>query len=138
MLAPLLIALGAGIILALGLIHLYYTFVGTKFLPRYPALQDAMQKGHLQITRQTTIWRAWVGFNASHGLGAVLFGLVYLHLAVWHAPLLLGSPFLCGLGVVTLLAYLWLGWRYWFSVPFRGIALATLLFTSGVAVSHFG
>lgn len=136
--ATLLVSLGAGIVLALGLMHLYYTFVGNKFLPRYPALQDAMQKGHLHITRQTTIWRAWVGFNASHGVGAILFGLVYIHLAVWHAPVLFGSLFLCGLGVVVLLAYLWLGWRYWFSVPFRGIGLATLLFIGGVGAGRFG
>jgi hypothetical protein len=138
MFATLLVALGAGVILALGLVHLYYTFVGPKFLPRYPALQDAMQKGHLQITRQTTIWRAWIGFNSSHGVGAILFGLVYIHLAVWHAPVLFGSLFLCGLGVAVLLAYLWLGWRYWFSVPFRGIGLATLLFVGGVGVARFG
>lgn len=67
-------------------------------------------------------------------MGAILFGLIYIHLAVWHASLLLGSPFLCGLGVLVLLGYLWLGWRYWFSVPFRGIAIATLLFVAGVGV----
>lgn len=138
MLATLLICLGAGIILALGVVHLFYTFVGTKLLPRYPALRDAMQKAHPQITRQTTMWRAWVGFNASHSLGAILFGLVYIHLAVWHAALLFGSPFLCGLGVLVLLSYLWLGWRYWFSVPFRGIALATLMFIGGVTLGGFG
>ncbi len=138
MLATLLVGLGAGIILALGLVHLFYTFVGSKFRPRYPALQDAMQKGHLHITRQTTIWRAWIGFNASHGLGAILFGLVYIHLAVWHAALLFASPFLCGLGAAVLLTYLWLGWRYWFSVPFRGIALANLLFLAGISASRFG
>ncbi len=138
MLASLLIGLGAAIMLALGLLHLVYTFVGTKLRPRYPALQDAMQKGHLQITRQTTIWRAWIGFNASHALGAILFGLIYIHLAVWQPALLFGSPFLCGLGVVVLLAYLWLGWRYWFSVPFRGIGLANLLFLGGLAASRFG
>ena len=132
MLSTLLICLGAGIILALGLVHLFYTFVGSKLLPRDTALHVAMQNAHPQLTRQTTMWRAWVGFNASHSMGAILFGLIYIHLAVWHA--LLGSPFLCGLGVLVLLGYLWLGWRYWFSVPLRGIAIATLLFVAGVGV----
>jgi hypothetical protein len=48
---------------------------------------------------------------------------------------LFGSLFLCGLGLACLLVYVWLGWRYWFSVPFRGIALATMLFIAGWAAS---
>jgi hypothetical protein len=27
------------------------------------------------------MWKAWVGFNASHSYGAILFGLVYGYLA---------------------------------------------------------
>ena len=138
MLARLLIASSGAVILVLGLVHLFYTFVGTKLLPRDAAVLSAMQSGSPNLTRKTTMWRAWVGFNASHSLGAILFGLVYIHLAVWHAALLFGSPFLCGLGVLVLLSYLWLGWRYWFSVPFRGIALATLMFIGGVTLGGFG
>ena len=136
MLASLLICASAAVILALGLVHLLYTFFGTKLLPRDAALLSAMQAASPNLTRKTTMWRAWVGFNASHSLGAILFGLLYIHFAVWQPALLFNSPFLCGLGLACLLAYLWLGWRYWFSVPFRGIALATLLFTAGWVASR--
>lgn len=136
MLAASLVCASGAVILALGLAHLFYTFVGTKLQPRDAAVLSAMQSGSPNLTRKTTMWRAWVGFNASHSLGAILFGLLYIHLAVWQAALLFGSAFLCGLGLACLLAYLWLGWRYWFSVPFRGIALATLLFIAGLVASR--
>jgi hypothetical protein len=54
------------------------------------------------------------------------------HLALAQPALLAQSPFLLALGLAVLLAYLHLGWRYWFSVPFRGIALATLLYVAGL------
>lgn len=128
------VSLAAGIVLALGGVHLLYTFRGTKLLPRDPALQAAMQADSPRISRQTTMWRAWIGFNASHSMGAILFGLVYLHLALWQPRVLLRSTFLCGLGEIYLLGYVVLGWRYWFSVPFRGVVLAALLFMAGLAM----
>jgi hypothetical protein len=73
-----LVAAGAAIILLLGLMHLLYTFYGPKLLPRDPELQMRMQEISLVISRQTTMWKAWVGFNTSHshGYGAILFGAV--------------------------------------------------------------
>lgn len=132
MLPALLIAASAFVILALGLVHLLYTFHGPKLLPRDPALQAAMQAVSPQITRQTTMWRAWVGFNASHSMGAMLFGAVYGYLALAQAALLFGSWFLCALGLAQLLGYAWVGARYWFSVPFRGVLVAATLFAAGL------
>jgi hypothetical protein len=33
------------------------------------------------ITKEATMWRCWVGFNASHSMGLILFGLVFGFLA---------------------------------------------------------
>ncbi len=87
------------------------------------------------ITRQTTMWKAWIGFNASHSYGAILFGLVYGYLALVHGPLLFGSPFLLTVGLLLLGGYVFLAQRYWFSVPFRGIVLATTLYVLALAAS---
>lgn len=133
-----LVGAGAAIILLLGLLHLAYTFFGPKLRPRDAALQAAMQQVSPQISRQTTMWRAWVGFNASHSLGAILFGLLYLQLALADAARLFGSGFLCTLGLAVLASYLLLGWYFWFSVPLRGIALAAVLFGTGVGWHHLG
>lgn len=46
--------------------------------PRDPALRDAMVRESVLLTRRTNLWLAWVGFNLSHSLGAVLFGALVL------------------------------------------------------------
>lgn len=133
----LLIAAGAGIVLFLGMLHLLFTFYGERFHPRDAQLKAQMEASPLVLTRQTTVWRAWVGFNASHSYGAILFGVVWGYLAMRQAPFLYSSWFLLGLGMVVLLAYLALARLYWFSVPFRGLLLATVLYGAGLYVKHF-
>jgi hypothetical protein len=127
-LAPLLLAASAAIILALGVLHLLYTFRGPKLLPRDADLQARMSEVSPVITRETTMWKCWVGFNASHSLGAMLFGAVFGYLALWQGALFFQSFYLQWLGLLTLASYVFLGKRYWFSIPFRGIVLATTLF----------
>lgn len=137
-LASLLLATGSTVILALGMAHLLLTFRGNKLHPRDATLEASMKEVSPILTRQTTMWKAWVGFNASHSFGAILFGLVYGYLALVHGPLLFGSPFLLTVGLVFLGGYLFLARRYWFSVPFRGIVLATTLYVLALAVSWVG
>lgn len=129
------IFLSAVIIFALGAVHLVYTFRGNNLHPRETALQSAMVAGSPVISRETTMWRAWIGFNASHSFGAMLFGLIYGYLAVFHNTFLFQSWFLLGLGLLLLLGYIALGWFYWFSAPFRGISLATLFYASGLVLN---
>jgi hypothetical protein len=130
--AALLIALSATIILALGLLQLLFTFHGNRLHPRDAALTGRMKAVSPVITRETTMWRTWIGFNASHSCSAILFGLVYGYLALCHAAFLFDSAFLLTVGIAMLAGYVFLGWRYWFSVPFRGIVLAALLYGGGV------
>ena len=133
--ASLLIAAGAAVLGALGCIHLLYTFHGNKLEPRDPAVREAMERANPVITRQTTVWRATKGFNASHSLGIIALALVYGYLALWRPAVLGASQFLLVLGMVVLLAYLALARRYFFSIPFRGVALACALYASGWALS---
>src|SRR5678816_2086086 len=102
-LAPIiLMTLSALVLSTLGVLHLVYTFHGPKLTPRDPDLQARMAEVHPVITRQTTMWRAWVGFNASHSLGAMLFGLVYGYLGLLHARMLFSSTFLMAVGLSLL------------------------------------
>lgn len=134
-LASSLIAGSAAIILLLGLVHLLYTFRGRKLHPRDAALETAMKEVTPVLTRETTMWKAWIGFNASHSGGAILFGLVYGYLALAQTSVLFQSPFLLCLGLIFLASYTFLGKVYWFSIPFRGIALATVLYVAGLIAS---
>jgi hypothetical protein len=133
--AFLLVAGAAGLMGVLGCVHLLYTYRGNKLDPRDPAVRAAMERVHLVITRQTTVWRAVKGFNASHSLGLIVFGLVYGYLAMRRPDVLSGSPFLLAMGMAVLLAYLALARRYFFRVPFTGVALACALYAAGWALS---
>jgi len=133
--APWLVAASAAIILLLGLVHLLYTFYGPKLFPRDRELQTRMQEVSPVISRQTTMWKAWVGFNASHGCGAILFGAVYGYLALAHSAFLFQSIFLLSLGLLLLFGYVFLAKRYWFRTPLRGILLATFLYALALIVS---
>jgi hypothetical protein len=130
--AYMFIAASAAVILLLGLVHLLYTFRGSKLHPRDPELKARMMTVSPVISRETTVWRAWIGFNASHSYGAILFGAVYGYLAIVHSALLFQSWFLLAVGLSLLLGYAVLGKLYWFSVPFRGIVLAAILYCSGL------
>jgi hypothetical protein len=134
--AQILIVASAAIILALGCVHLLYTFHGDRLHPRDAVLMAKMQTESPVLTRKTTMWRAWVGFNASHSYGAMLFGLVYGYLALFHMAMLSASAFLLALGMVLLLAYGVLGRLYWFSVPYRGIVVSALLYAAGLVLIH--
>ena len=134
-LAPLLVAASAAIVMLLGLIHLLYTFHGPKLLPRDRDLKARMQEAPLVITRETTMWKAWVGFNASHSFGAIFFGAVYGYLSLAHSAFLFRSTFLLSLGLLLLGGYAFLGKRYWFSVPFRSVLVATVFYGIALVIS---
>jgi hypothetical protein len=132
--APSLVAASAAIILLLGVMHLLYTFWGPKLLPRDPELQARMQQVSPVITRQTTMWKAWIGFNASHSYGLILFGTVYGYLALAHGDFLFQSVFLLSLGLILLFGYVFLANRYFFRIPLGGVLLATFLYALALIV----
>jgi len=129
-----LIAASAAVIFGLGLFHLIYTFRGPKLHPRDADLETRMKAVSPVISRQTTMWKAWIGFNASHSYGALLFGAAYGYLALVHGAFLFASAFLLALGAVLLAGYIVIGKLYWFSVPYRGILLSSALYAAGLVV----
>ena len=131
-----LMTASAGIILFLGLLHLLYTFRGSKLRPRDSGLIESMKAGSLTITSETTVWKAWIGFNASHGMAAILFGLVYGYLALTQATLLFDSVFLQAVGFLMLAGFVVLARLYWFSVPFAAISLSLVCYVAGLYVAN--
>ena len=144
LLSLILISASAAIVLVLGTLHLVYTFTTPKFDPRDAALAEQMRRISPVISKQTTMWRAWVGFNASHSLGAMLFGVMYLYFAIAHGDLLLHSPFRFVVGAAFLGSFVVLAKRYWFSIPFAGVVASLTSDTStgptsaGVATARAG
>lgn len=136
MLAISLMAVSAGILLALGTLHLVYTFWGPKLTPRDPALRTAMTQVSPVITRDMTMWDAWVSFNATHSMGAMLYGLMYGYLAIAHAELLFSSPFLLVLGFATVGGYAAIGHVYWFRAPYLGACVSLACYVAGIIAAR--
>ena len=126
----------ASIVLTLGVLHLVYTFWGPSLTPRDPALKISMSQISPVITRETTMRRCWVGFNASHSMGLVLFGLVFGFLALTHGELLFQSPFLLVVGLAMLGGYVLLCKTYFFSVPLTGVSISLACFLASIALSR--
>ena len=137
MLARILIFASSFIMVLLGGIHLLYTFSGNKLAPRDPAVQQAMNATPMVLTSETTVGRAWIGFNASHSMCAVFFGLVFGFLAFSHPELLFRSAYLQLLGVALLVGFVVLARLYWFSIPLLGVTGALACFLVGLAVARF-
>jgi hypothetical protein len=130
------VAASAAVILWLGLLHLLYTFRGPELHPRDPDLTAKMTTVSPVISQETTMWRLWVGFNATHSFGLLLFGALYGYLAMRHSAFLLQSWFLLALGFALLLGYAVIARLYFFTAPFRGVVLAAVLFLLGIVVNR--
>lgn len=131
-----LMTISALIIFMLGFLHLVYTFSGPKLRPRDPDLIASMKKVHMGITTETTMWKAWIGFNASHSLAAILFALLFGYLGLVEPDVLFGSLYLQVVGFLMLVSLAILGRLYWFSVPFIGIVVATLCYAAGIVSAN--
>jgi len=81
------------------------------------------------------MWRCWVGFNASHSMGLILFGLIFGFLALAHGQLLFRSPFLLVVGLVVLGGFVVLSKVYWFSAPFTGTGISLASYVASIALS---
>lgn len=136
MVAIILMCASALIIFLMGAAHLILTFRGRKFWPHDESLQVVMSQMSPRISAQTSMWRAWIGFNASHSLGAIFFGLVYGHLALVRSDLLFASWFLLSLGGAMLTGLLLLARLYWFHVPFKGVALSLALYVASIFIRN--
>jgi hypothetical protein len=136
MTARLLMVLSASILLTLGAIHLAYTFWGTNLAPRDSALQVTMSRISPVLTEETTMWRCWMGFNASHSMGLILFGLIYGYLALAHDQLLFRSPFLLVVGLAMLACLIVICRLYFFRAPLIGVSISFVFYVVSIALSR--
>jgi hypothetical protein len=133
-----LIMVGGFVFAILGLVHAIYTWADTRtprrLVPDAPSVIEAMSSSSVRLSRGgTTMWRAWVGFNFSHSLGAMMFGVACIVLGLSLRSIVLPKAVLL-IPVVIGCLYLWLAIRYWFRVPAIGIAAGTACFAAGWVV----
>jgi hypothetical protein len=132
--SELLLIAGGSTFGILGLLHALFTFADTgnprRLAPDDPAVLQSMSSTNVRLSSGgTTMWRAWLGFNFSHSLGALIFSAACITVGVNLTALALPRAALL-LPVVIGAAYFWLAVRYWFQIPAIGIALGTLCFVA--------
>jgi hypothetical protein len=130
-----LLVAGGTIFSIFGLVHAVYAICDIyrprHFAPFDLALIDQMASAGVRLARgRTNMWDAWLGFNISHGLGAVIFGLVCIAAGVFARPLALPRVTLL-IPVLVGIIYLLLALRFWFRTPTVGIAIGTAFLFMG-------
>jgi len=136
--AQVLVIAGASIFLSLGVLHGVLALQDLKnprtFTPPDIALRQTMQESSIAIHPQTNLWKAWMGFNLSHSLGLVMFGVTYLAIGLFYFPLFAQLVWLQSSALLIAVAYLILSLKFWFSRPAigSGIALTCFAVASGL------
>ena len=130
MIAKYIWELGSLIFIILGSLHLLYTFFTDKFSSRNEKAVAEMKASSPILTKDTTIWKAWIGFNASHSAGAIFIGVINIYVAHRFFAALQGDFFFFIFNILTVGFYLWLARMYWFRIPFFGILLTLICFTT--------
>ena len=127
-----LLICGGSVFVVLGFLHALYTFLDIRnprrIVPDDAAIAAAMATSKVRLTRGgTTMWKAWVGFNFSHSLGAILFGGLSIAAGTTLQTLPVPSWVLLLIAVIGAV-YLVLAVLYWFRIPIAGCAIATACF----------
>jgi hypothetical protein len=115
----------------------------TYFAPTEGSLKSAMEGSGLRLRHMVpggdqgrpSMWRAWLGFNLSHGLGVFAFGLLCLVIAVHDFALVERIEALRPLTIAFSAAYLAVALRFWFYVPVLITGSATACFTLAAVLS---
>jgi len=130
--AKYLFILGTVPFILLGAIHILYSvrdaWSPKKLTPYDDSVRVSMQRSTLALTRQTTMWRAWLGFNISHGIGVLFFGLIYLTLAISDFALITRITLLQYFALTVSVSYLVLSVKFWFHIPTIGSGIGTACF----------
>jgi len=128
MIAKYLWEIGSIIIAVLGSIHLYYTFFTNKFSSRNEKVAVDMKTSFPILTKETTMWKAWIGFNASHSSGVIFIGVINFYLAVQYFTVLQSDHFFFLFNILTISFYVYLAKKYWFKIPLTGILMTLVCF----------
>ena len=127
---------GSLIFIILGSIHLVYTFFTNKFSTKNDKVIADMKSSYPILTKETTLWKAWIGFNASHSVGAIFIGVMNIYIAHNYFSALQNDLFFFTFNILTVVFYLWLAKKYWFRIPFWGILLTLICFLSAFILTR--
>lgn len=114
---------GSVLIALLGLLHLRGAFFSNMFATRNPKLRLEMKVSYPMISKDMTMWNAWISFNATHSVAAIFIGVINFYLALRHFHLLLQDHFFFLFSIAAMGFIVWLSIRYWFNTIRIGVAV---------------
>jgi hypothetical protein len=137
LIATLLVIAGA-IYAGLGAMHAVFTLMDERdprrLAPDDPAVTAAMQGSKLRLSRGAiTMWQAWISFNLTHSLAAIMFGVGCIVVAAWLGVVVF-PPWVLFLLTGISLVFALIGMRYWFGVPRAGTGIATICLAAAAAL----
>ncbi|UFH54487.1 LIC_13387 family protein [Spirosoma sp. KNUC1025] len=135
MIAKYLWAIGSVPAVVLGIIHLYYTFFTNGFSSANEKMIEEMKSSSPILTREITMWKAWIGFNGSHSSGVMFIGIINFYVALRYFNVLQSDHFFFVFNILTIGFYLWLAEKYWFNIPFLGLLLTLVCFTASYVLT---
>ena len=109
----------------------------TYFAPRNAAVGPAMEQTQMRFGGRAapTMWRAWLGFNMSHGLSVFAFALLCLLIAVHDFGLVERIDAIRPLTIAYAATYFVVALRFWFWGPVIITGTATVCFTVAAVLS---
>jgi hypothetical protein len=124
-----------------GTLHVLYTLVDTVrptyFTPVARSVKPAMERTRMRLGGRSapTMWRAWLGFNISNGLGVFTFGLLCLLIALDDFGLVEQIDAIRPLTVAFSATYLVVALRFWFWQPALLVGISTVCFAVAAVLS---
>ena len=126
-----LVFIGAAIFIALGTTHGLLALRDISnpkaFTPIDPNVRQAMQGARLAFNPRANVWQAWLGFNISHSLGLLMFGVATAWRG-WRIETVAVTGPLLAVAIVIGLIYFILSMRFWFYAPAVASAVGTTCF----------
>jgi hypothetical protein len=129
---PLILAGGLHVLLTLA-----DTVRPTYFAPRERSVHPALEGTRIRFggSAAPSMWRAWLGFNISHGLGVFTFGLLCLLIATHDFKLVERIDAIRPLTIAFSAAFLAVSLRFWFYGPVIITGASTACFTVAAVLS---
>ncbi|HTC59487.1 MAG TPA: hypothetical protein VK691_05135 [Solirubrobacteraceae bacterium] len=115
----------------------------TFFAPTKPGLRSEMEVAGIRLREmfpgasgaRFSMWRGWLGFNISHGLGAATFGFAMLILSLHDYGLVQQISAIEPFTIAVSAVYFLLAVRFWFYAPAIGCGLGLACFIAAAALS---
>jgi hypothetical protein len=137
---------GAIVYMAAGGLHTLLTLLDTVrptfFAPIEDSVKPVMEGTGMRFRQlfpgdaaRPSMWRLWLGFNVSHGLGVFTFGLFSLLIAAYDFTLVDRIDAIRPLTIVVSAAYLAISLYYWFYVVVIVTGAATACFIVAAVLS---